>query len=71
MRFGKIALAAAAIVAATGPIAGQAIAIERVSAPAADESSLGNSPYGILIVLALIGLAIGLAAGGGDEPASP
>lgn len=70
MRIGKVTLAAAAIAAASAPIAGQAIASERSAAPISGESSLGGSPYGILIVLALLGFAIGIASGG-DEPASP
>lgn len=70
MRIGKVTLAAAAIAAASAPIAGQAIAAERSAAPISDESLMGGGPYGILIVLALVGLAIGIASGG-DEPASP
>lgn len=70
MKFGKVTLAAAAIAAATAPVAGQAIAAERASQPLSGENSLGDSPYGILIVLALVGLAIGIAAGGDDQPVS-
>ena len=70
MKFRKVTLAAAAVVAATAPIAGQAIAAERTSAPVEGESQIGEGPVGILIILALLGLAIGIAAGD-DEPNSP
>lgn len=70
MRIGKVTLAAAAIAAASAPIAGQAIAAERAAEPISGESSVGGGPFGILIVLALVGLAIGIASGG-DDPASP
>ena len=68
MKFGKVTLAAAAIAAASAPIAGQAIAAERASQPVSGESEIGGGPIGILIVLALVGLAIGVAS---DDPASP
>ena len=70
MKIGKVTLAAAALAAASAPIAGQAIAAERSAEPISGESSVGGGPFGILIVLALVGLAIGIASGG-DEPASP
>ena len=70
MKFGKVTLAAAAIAAASAPIAGQAFAAERASAPVSGESEMSGGPIGILIVLALVGLAIGIVAGD-DEPASP
>lgn len=70
MKIGKVTLAAAAVAAASAPIAGQAFAAERAAAPIAGESEVGGGPIGILIVLALVGLAIGITAGD-DEPASP
>ena len=70
MKFGKVTLAAAAVAAASAPIAGQAFAAERDAAPVSGESELGGGPIGILVVLALVGLAIGIAAGD-EEPASP
>lgn len=70
MKFGKVTLAAAALAAATAPIAGQAFAAERSAAPVSGESEIGGGPIGILIVLALVGLAIGIAASD-DTPASP
>ena len=70
MKFGKVTLTAAAVAAASAPIAGQAFAAERAVAPVAGESEIGGGPIGILIVLALVGLAIGITAGD-DEPASP
>lgn len=70
MKFGKVTLAAAAVAAASAPIAGQAFAAERVAAPVSGESELGGGPIGILVVLALVGLAIGIASGD-EEPASP
>ena len=70
MKFGKVTLAAAAVAAASAPIAGQAFAAERTSAPVSGESELGGGPLGILVILALVGLAIGIAAGD-EEPASP
>lgn len=71
MRIGKVTLAAAVIAAASAPIAGQAIAAERSAQPISGESAVGGGPFGILIILALLGLAIGIAASGDDEPASP
>ncbi len=70
MKFGKVTLVASAAALATASIAGQAIASDRVAAPVSGESEVGGGPIGILIVLALVGLAIGIASGG-DEPASP
>lgn len=70
MRFGKVTLAAAAIAAASAPISGQAIAAERASQPVSGENQIGEGPFGILIVLALVALAIGIVASD-DEPASP
>lgn len=71
MKFGKVTLGAAAAVAAMTPIAGQAIASERVAAPVEGESEIGGGPIGLLIILALVGIAIGVAAGSDDEPNSP
>lgn len=70
MKFGKVTLAAAAAIAASAPIAGQAIAAERTAAPVAGESDIGGGPIGILIILALVALGIGITAGD-DEPNSP
>ena len=70
MKFGKAILAAAAVTAAAAPISGQAIAAERASQPISGENQIGEGPIGILIVLALVALAIGIAAGD-DSPASP
>lgn len=70
MKFGKVTLAAAAAIAASAPIAGQAIAAERAAAPVAGESEIGGGPIGILIILALVALGIGITAGD-DEPNSP
>lgn len=70
MKFGKVTLAAAAAIAASAPIAGQAIAAERTAAPVAGESKIGDGPIGILIILALVALGIGITAGD-DEPNSP
>lgn len=70
MKFRKITLAAAALTAASAPIAGQAFAAERTSAPVSGESEIGGGPIGILIVLALVGLAIGIVASD-ETPASP
>ena len=70
MKFGKVTLAAAAIAAASAPIAGQAFAAERASQPVSDESEIGGGPIGILIVLALVALAIGITADD-DGPTSP
>ena len=70
MKFGKVTLAAAALAAASAPIAGQAFAAERTSEPVSGENAMAGGPIGILIVLALVGLAIGIASGD-DSPASP
>ncbi|WP_133364915.1 hypothetical protein [Qipengyuania sediminis] len=70
MKFRKVTLAAAAAAAATAPLAGQAIAAERTSAPVAGENQLGEGPIGILIILAVLAVAIGVVAGD-DEPNSP
>lgn len=70
MKFGKVTLVASAAALASASIAGHAIASDRVAAPVSGESEVGGGPIGILIVLALVGLAIGIASGG-DEPASP
>ena len=69
MKFGKVTLAAAAVAAASAPIAGQAFAAERTAQPVSDESEIGGGPIGILIVLALVALAVGIASD--DEPSSP
>ena len=71
MKFGKITLAAVAVAAASAPISGQAFAAERSSAPVSGESEMAGGPIGILIILALIGLGVGIALGGDDSPASP
>ena len=70
MKTGKVILAAAAVAAASAPISGQASAAERASQPVSGENQIGDGPIGILIVLALVALAIGIASTG-DEPASP
>lgn len=70
MKFGKATLAAAAIAAVAAPISGQAIAAERASQPVSGENQIGEGPIGILIVLALVALAIGVASDD-DSPASP
>lgn len=70
MKFGKATLAAAAVAAASAPIASQAIAAERASQPVRGENGIGGGPIGILIVLALLALGIGIASGS-DNPASP
>ena len=70
MKFGKVTLAAAAIAAATAPISGQAIAAERAAQPVSGENQIGEGPIGILILLMIVAIAIGVAAGD-DEPNSP
>ncbi len=70
MKFGKVTLAAAAIAAVLAPISGQAIAAERAAQPVSGENEIGGGPIGILIVLALLGLAIGIASDE-DAPTSP
>ncbi len=70
MKIGKLTLAAAALAAASAPIAGQAVAAERAVEPISGENSVGGGPIGILIVLALVALAIGIASGGDDDPVS-
>jgi hypothetical protein len=70
MKFAKVTLAAAAVAAATAPISGQAFAAERTAAPVSGESEMGGGPIGILIVLALVGLAVGIASGD-ETPSSP
>lgn len=69
MKFGKVGLAVALAAAAVAPVAGQAIAAERSAQPVSGASEMAGSPYGILIVLALVGLAVGIASGD-DEPVS-
>ena len=69
MRIGKVTLAAAAIAAASAPIAGQAIAADRVAAPVAAENELGGSGIAVAFLLLAIVSAIFLAQD--DEPASP
>lgn len=64
MKLGKLALAASAISLAVAPIAGQAIASERVAAPVEGESEAGGSS--ILIVLAIAALGIGIFAADSD-----
>lgn len=66
MKFAKVTLAAASLAAASTPVAGQAIAAERVSQPVSGESEIGGGPFGILIVLALLALAIGIASDDGS-----
>lgn len=70
MKFGKVTLAAAAVAAVAAPISGQAFAAERASAPVEGESDIGGGPIGILIVLALVALAVGIASDD-DTPNSP
>lgn len=64
----KITFAAAAAALAIAPVAGQAVAADRVAAPVSGESEIGGGPIGILIVLALVGLAIGIASD--EDPVS-
>jgi hypothetical protein len=69
MRIGKVTLAAAAIAAASAPIAGQAIAADRAAAPVAAENELGDS--GIAVAFLLLAIVAGIFLAQGDEPASP
>lgn len=67
--FRKLGFAAALAATVAAPIAGQAIAAERSVQPVSGQSEMGGGPFGILIVLALVGLAVGIASGD-DEPVS-
>lgn len=69
MRIGKVTLAAAAIAAASAPIAGQAIAAERSAAPVAAENELGGA--GIAVAFLLLAIVSGIFLAQDDEPASP
>ncbi len=72
MRIGKVTLAAAALAAASAPIAGQAIAADRAAAPAFGESEMGGNGATVAIVFFLAVFAAGIfLADGDDEPASP
>ena len=69
MKLGKTLAVVAAATIATAPIAAQADV--RASAPVTGESEAGGSSYTALILLAIVGLGIGIAASGGDdEPVS-
>lgn len=70
MRIGKVTLAAAAIAAASAPIAGQALAADRAAAPVAGENELGGSGIAVAFLLLAIVSAIFLAQDD-DAPASP
>ncbi|MGI8943566.1 MAG: hypothetical protein ACR2FJ_04905 [Qipengyuania sp.] len=63
MKFGKLALAASAASLAVAPIAGQAVAAERVAAPVTAESELGNEDNSsLIIILAILAIGIGIFA---------
>ena len=64
MKFGKTFAVAAAATLAVAPIAAQADV--RTAAPVSDESEMAGS-YTPLIILAIVGLGIGIAASGGDD----
>jgi hypothetical protein len=70
MRIGKVTLAAAAIAAATAPIAGQAVAAERAAAPVSDENAMGGDGTVVAIIFALAVFAAAIFAAGDDEPVS-
>ena len=70
MRIGKVTLAAAAIAAASAPIAGQALAADRAAAPVTAENELGGSGVAVAFLLLAIVSAIVLAQDD-DTPASP
>lgn len=72
MKFGKAVLASAAMAVATLPVAGQAIAADRVAAPVTDSSSLGSDGTVIGVLFALLAIAVFvLATDTNDAPASP
>lgn len=68
MKFGKLALAAAAASFAIAPVA---VAAERVSAPVEGESEIGGSGGVVAAVFGLLAIALFVAVGGDDEPVSP
>ena len=67
MKLGKTLAVVAAATIATAPIAAQADV--RTSAPVSGESEAGGSSYTALILLAIVGLGVGIAASGGDDEA--
>ena len=69
MKFGKIALAAAAASFAIAPVA---VAAERVSAPVEGESEIGGgNGVTVGIIFALLAVGLFVLVGGDDEPVSP
>ncbi|MBB3032545.1 hypothetical protein [Alteriqipengyuania lutimaris] len=67
MKLGKTFAVVAAATLATAPIAAQADV--RASAPVDGESEVGGGAYTPLILLAIVGIGIGIAASGGDDEA--
>lgn len=62
MKFGKLALAASAASLAVAPIAGQAVAAERVAAPVTEESQLGGDNSSLIVILAVLAIGVGIWA---------
>jgi hypothetical protein len=72
MRIGKVTLAAAALAAASAPIAGQAVAADRAASPIGGENEVGGGGATIAIVFFLAVFVAGIfLADGDDTPASP
>ena len=67
MKFGKTFAVAAAAPIAVAPIAAQADV--RTAAPVSDESEMGGG-YTPLIILAIVGLGIGIAVSGDSDSVS-
>lgn len=72
MKFGKLALAAAAPALALAPVASQAVAADRAAAPVTSEDQMGGSATMIAVIFGLAALVVFvLGTDNNDEPASP